>query len=332
MSTPISATSTRATVSLTPGIVVSRSAASRKGRSTSSACCSSFCTAARNASICPRCSSSRKRWCAVVHRGDDVRAVGFQAPGGAIGQPLGIGLPGDERRQDRPAADAQDVGDHVRQLHVRVFERLLQALRVPRDLADQLLAGPRGRAVPGSGPAARSCPESARAPVGEAASFRSCGPERSGCALASTSVNDPSSRVPHRLVHAGRLHRHVRAARLGQPGRQLPSVANSRCSVVTFRPAAMRTHAFTREWTSNPAQYKTPSVTSCSQRRWRGVRRYEIYRARSPEESPVCNTGCSRDSGSNSRIEKPTSYTISCFMNTRVPPPGGELKCVRSSA
>ena len=66
MSTPISATSTRATVSLTPGIVVSRSAASRKGRSTSSACRSSFCTAARNASICPRCSSSRKRWCAVT--------------------------------------------------------------------------------------------------------------------------------------------------------------------------------------------------------------------------------------------------------------------------
>ena len=33
MSTPVSATSTRATVSLAPGIVVSRSAASRKGHS-----------------------------------------------------------------------------------------------------------------------------------------------------------------------------------------------------------------------------------------------------------------------------------------------------------
>ena len=49
-----------------------------------------------------------------VHRGDAVRAAGLQAPGGVIGQPLGISLPGDERREDRPAADAEDVGDHVR--------------------------------------------------------------------------------------------------------------------------------------------------------------------------------------------------------------------------
>ena len=38
-----------------------------------------------------------------VHGGDDVRAAGLQASCGAIGQPLGIGLPGDERRQDCPA-------------------------------------------------------------------------------------------------------------------------------------------------------------------------------------------------------------------------------------
>ena len=41
--------------------IASRSAASRKGRNTSSACCSSFCTALRSASIGPRCSSSRTR-------------------------------------------------------------------------------------------------------------------------------------------------------------------------------------------------------------------------------------------------------------------------------
>ena len=41
-----------------------------------------------------------------VHRGDDVRAAGLQAPGGAIGQPLGIGLSG-------------DVGEHQRE---RLFE------------------------------------------------------------------------------------------------------------------------------------------------------------------------------------------------------------------
>ena len=49
----------------------------------------------------------------------------------------------------------------------------------------------------------------------------------------------------------------VRAASSSRPAVVL---ANSRCSVVTFRPAAMRAHAFThREWTSSPAHrgYKT---------------------------------------------------------------------------
>ena len=38
---------------------------------------------------------------------------------------------------------AQDVGDHPRQLHVGVFQRLLQRLRVPRDLAVEQPPGPR---------------------------------------------------------------------------------------------------------------------------------------------------------------------------------------------
>ena len=57
-------------------------------------------------------------------------------------------------------------------------------------------------------------------------------------------------------------------------------VANSRCSAVAFRPAAMRTHAFTRrEWDIQPGapgMQDFHSVTSCIARRWRGVRRYEI--------------------------------------------------------
>ena len=57
MSTPISEMITRATVSLTPATVVGRSAASRKGPKTSSAWCSTCCTAAVSASICARCSS-----------------------------------------------------------------------------------------------------------------------------------------------------------------------------------------------------------------------------------------------------------------------------------
>jgi len=37
----------------------------------------------------------------------DVCAAGLQAPGGAISPSLRVGLPGDERRQDCPAADVQ---------------------------------------------------------------------------------------------------------------------------------------------------------------------------------------------------------------------------------
>ena len=70
-------------------------------------------------------------------------------------------------------------------------------------------------------------------------------------------------------------------------------VANSRCSVVTVRPAATRTHAFTRrEWTSNPAhrRYRTSILHLLIARRWRGVRRNEIYKTRSPGE-PVSQYG-----------------------------------------
>ena len=230
MSTPISATSTRATVSLTPGIVVSRSAASRKGRSTSSACCSSFCTAARNASICPRCSSSRKRWCAVTRpcTAATMSARPLHADVGAISQPLGIGLPAmSAARIARPLTPR--CGDHACQLHVRVFERLLQALRVPRDLADQLLAGSRQVAqFLDRGRRHEAAPnQPVRQQVGDPGRVLPV-------ALAARNVPDVLrvgehqrqrrfvfEDVPHWLpVHAGRLHRHVRAAGLGQPGRQ----------------------------------------------------------------------------------------------------------------
>ena len=98
----------------------------------------------------------------------------------------------------------------------------------------------------------------------QAASFRSLlrpGTFRMCCALASTSVNDASS---SRTCHTGFQYTPVASiATCVQPAsvsqaasasRPAVVVANSRCSVVTFRPAAMRAHAFThREWTSNPA-------------------------------------------------------------------------------
>ena len=242
----------------------------------------------------------------------------FRRPLVQSGQPLGIGLPGDERRENRPATDAQDVGDHACQLHVRVFQRLLQALRVPRDLADQLLAGPRQVAqLLNRGRRHEAAPnQPVRQQVGNPGRVLPV-------ALAARNVADVLrvgeherergfvfEDVPHRLpVHAGRLHRHVRAAGLGQPGRQfeqarrcgrkLPMLGRDRAA---GRRAHARTHAFTcREWTSNPAHrgYKTSM-------------RHLLYREALAWSPPVrnledaltgrCrprNTGCSRDSGSN---------------------------------
>ena len=284
-----------------------------------------------------------------MHRGDDVRATGLQAPGGAIGQPLGIGLPGDERREDRSAADAQDVGDHPRQLHVRVFQRLLQALRVPRDLADQLLAGPRqvpqflnrGRrheAAPNQ-PVRQQVRDPGRiVPVALAArTFRIC------WALASTSVNDSS-----RMCHTGFQYTPVASiATCVQPAsvrhaasssRPAVVVANSRCSVVTVRPAATRTQAFTRrEWTSNPAHrgYKT-SIRHLLLDKGAGVESAGTKSTGRAHRAIRCrNTGCSRDSGSNyptgSRHHPKTDlcasvspYTVSLFHEYVGPAPPGE--------
>src|SRR3989441_12649516 len=61
ISKPISATMTRATVSLTPGIVIRRSTAARKGVRASPRRASTSRTAASSASIWVRCSLSMKR-------------------------------------------------------------------------------------------------------------------------------------------------------------------------------------------------------------------------------------------------------------------------------
>ena len=233
-----------------------------------------------------RCRSSRKRWCGVtstVHRGDDVRAVGLHPDVGAIGQPL-AGSVSPAMSAVRIARPAQRPGcrviTRVTHLHVRVLERLLQALccavrsRGPvacavRVRSPQLLdRGRRGTNLHG--------PNQLRAPtdpldpgrVVPAPSLASAVPSinvpdvlRVGehqCRTDDSSLED----VPHRLpVHAGRLHRH----RNVQPASVEPrSASSSRPAVVVancadarpwlFRPAAMRTHAFTRrEWTSNPA-------------------------------------------------------------------------------
>ena len=130
---------------------------------------------------------------------------------------------------NRPAARAQDVGDHARQLHVRVFECLLQPLRVPRDLSDELLARP--RQVAQFLNRGRRHEAALNQPVGQQVGD----PGRVLLvALAARNIPDTPrvgehqrqrlfvyEDVPHRPpVHTGRLHGYVRAAGLSQPRRQ----------------------------------------------------------------------------------------------------------------
>ena len=73
--------------------------------------------------IANRC--SRKRRGAVTRRAPRRRCPRGWPSGArrAFGQPLGIGLADDQRREHRPAAGSQDVGDHPRQLHVGLLQR-----------------------------------------------------------------------------------------------------------------------------------------------------------------------------------------------------------------
>ena len=125
MSTPLSPTSTRATVSLTPGIVCSRSAASRKGRRTSSAWCSTCCTAAVSASTCDRCSFSGNG--------------GAPSPGRAPRRRCPRGWPSGVRWCNPPAAQVSPMCGHRtnRCIHSAVPEfrtAPLQAASVVRSL------------------------------------------------------------------------------------------------------------------------------------------------------------------------------------------------------
>src|SRR2546427_8356746 len=65
---------------------------------------------------------------------------GFEASRGQGHQALGVRLARDQRGKDRAAACAQDIADHTGELHVGVFEYLLDAQDVLGDLPYELLA------------------------------------------------------------------------------------------------------------------------------------------------------------------------------------------------
>src|SRR3954469_25225785 len=71
-----------------------------------------------------------------VSRAAKTRAAEF-------GKMARIRLTGDHRLEDAPPTGAQDVRDHRGQLDVRLLQHRLEALRMPHDLAAELLARPR---------------------------------------------------------------------------------------------------------------------------------------------------------------------------------------------
>src|SRR5512145_3538640 len=75
-----------------------------------------------------------------AQRLDDLLAIGLQPTPCEIGKGLRIVLTGDDRLEKRPAARAQNVADDADDFDVGIFQRLLDALRMPSQLAHQLLS------------------------------------------------------------------------------------------------------------------------------------------------------------------------------------------------
>jgi hypothetical protein len=80
---------------------------------------------------------------AAVQAGQQAVARRLEAAGRVREQALGIRLASHQRPYDRPATGAEQIRDDPGELEIRILQGLLQAQRVLRDLADQLLASPR---------------------------------------------------------------------------------------------------------------------------------------------------------------------------------------------
>ena len=154
----------------------------------------------------------------------ELRPGRFEPPRGEIDQSLRIRFAGHKRLEHRAATGPEDIADGLGQLHIRVFERLLDALRVARDLPDELLARPReiSQVLNGRGRDEATPDQPHRQQVGQP-------PGVFHIALAARDVAHVHGvgqrerklaveHVPDGLpVDARRFHRHVRAPLGGQP-------------------------------------------------------------------------------------------------------------------
>jgi autotransporter passenger strand-loop-strand repeat protein len=196
----------------------------------------------------------------------EVLAGRLDAPAGQRRQLVGVAHASDHGFDHAPAAGAQNVADHRVQLDVGLFERLLNALNVPRCFTHQLLAGAHQRAqfldvflrnkTRPDQPARQQISDPhgvvhVRLAARNALDVRRIGHDQLEIAVA----QDLPDRCP---IDPGRLHRDMRAPALRQPRQQgnSPSVvvAKVRHSRVSLRPGISRTQATTVSlWTSRPA-------------------------------------------------------------------------------
>src|SRR5881628_1889298 len=141
---------------------------------------------------------------------------------------LRVILARDDGFENPPAAHAEDVRDHRRQLDVGVLQHALHALRMLTDLAHELTARPRQvaellnrrrRNHAGSDEAVRQQIGDPRCVVHVALATRDVTDVRR---VRQHQLGMSFEHVPYRLpVHARRLHGHVRAPQLHQPCQQL---------------------------------------------------------------------------------------------------------------
>ena len=172
---------------------------------------------------------------------DQLRAGGLQTPRREVRQSLGVGFARDQGRQNGAATGAKDVADHFRQLHIGVFEGLLNPLHVASPLAHQLLARAReiAQLLDRSRGDETTPDQSQRQQIGD--------PRRIVLVAFPTrdvpdvhGVGEDEGHVvlkdvPHRLpVDAGRFHRHMRDALRREPVRELEQSAGIRRDRAVF--------------------------------------------------------------------------------------------------
>ncbi len=75
-----------------------------------------------------------------MERSDQIGARRVETPACEIGEPIRIGLAGDQRIEDRSAADTDDVAHHLREFQIGVLERLLNPQHVASHLVNELPA------------------------------------------------------------------------------------------------------------------------------------------------------------------------------------------------